>query len=181
MQLTKLFRLALTAALLLAGAAQQARADIQTVTGDTTFAPTFLRPGYRGGEPPSYAPDVAYQAYNISVTVDDWQYSLVTACDFNCTAFFYKDSFDPKNPQKNIMDGAADDGFNLTGLEESMSPGHKYVLVIAGYYDYDWGAYSTTVGGPGEIHISPVPEPSAYLTLLAGLAGLGLLARRRRA
>jgi hypothetical protein len=140
-----------------------------------------VRAGTYGGPGPDYITGVTYRAFNVSVTVSDWQYSFLTNCAFNCTSFFYRDAFDPLQPQKNLMSSNGDDGYELTSLMAAMDPGHNYVYVVAGYYDYDWGAFSTTVGGRGTISISAVPEPASAGMLLAGLALVGAARRRRRA
>lgn len=183
-------RLALTAGVLMLGVTQQARADIVTFTGDTTWGDTFHRPGRNGGTPSDdLGLDVAYRAYNISVSSTDWQHqSILTACDFNCVTFLYRDAFDPLHPMKNIIDGSAE-GDGRPGLETWLNVGQNYVLVIAGFYDFDWGVFSTTIGSAGGINVSSVssfttvssvPEPSPWLLFSAGLAGLSFLARRRR-
>jgi hypothetical protein len=43
-------------------------------------------------------------------------------------------------------------------------------------------AYTTTLGndGTGSLVYAPVPEPESYAMLLAGLAAMGVIARRRK-
>ncbi|MBV8125396.1 MAG: PEP-CTERM sorting domain-containing protein, partial [Paucibacter sp.] len=69
----------------------------------------------------------------------------------------------------------------MSGVMTDMDAGRRYVLVIAGYQDYDWGAFSTTIGGLGTVTISAVPEPSFGMLLLLGLGGMAVAARRRAA
>jgi hypothetical protein len=186
-------RHAVAASFLLAGASQPALADVVTVTGDTTWGPTFHRPGRDGGAPSdTFGLDVAYSAYNLSVSFTDWQHqSIITACDFDCAIFLYRGAFDPLQPMANIMGGSAE-GDGRPALEVWLDVGQNYVLVVAGIYDFDWGAFSTTIGSGGGIDISPVtgvnvldgvsavPEPSVWLLMLGGVGILGLVARGRR-
>lgn len=175
-----IFRTACVAGLLLAGTMQQASADVVTVIGDTTGGPTFYRPSDWGGPGP-LTTATPYQAFNVTANASDWQYTFITHCEFNCASFFYQDSFDPQNPLQNLMGADGHDGWNLTAMMTSMDVGRNYVYVVAGYNgEDDWGQFSTTVGGKGVIGISAVPEPSSVAMLLAGLAGVGALARRRK-
>lgn len=167
------------AALLLAGAMQQASADIVTVTGDTSGLPTFLRPGDYGGPTPPWITGVSYQAFNVSATVSDWQYTFMANCEYSCVSFFYENAFDPADPLKNLMATSAD-AYGFTALMANIEPGQRYVYVVSGYNDWDAGQFSLTVGGKGDISISAVPEPSSGLMLLGGLAGIAALARRAR-
>ena len=171
--------LALAVALLLAGVGQQASAAVRTVTGDTTFGQQFLRPGDFTGETPSYITGVKYRAFDVTASESDWQATFITSCDFNCASFFYNGAFDPANPHQNLIEADAHDGYNMTGLMRDLEPGRRYTYVVAGYYDYDWGAFSTTTGGNGVVTMTPVPEPSAAAMLLGGLLGVGMLVRRR--
>ncbi|MYM67613.1 PEP-CTERM sorting domain-containing protein [Pseudoduganella sp. FT55W] len=167
---------------LLAGAVQQASADVVTVSGDTTFGPTFHRPSNYGGEPNSLGQDVAYRAYNISVTAEAGEFSFLTVCGYNCGTFLYEGSFNPADSYRNILDGRAlggTDDMGESAISVYLRRGQQYVLVVTGYGDYDWGEYFTTIAGTGGISISAVPEPSTSLMLLGGLMAIGVAARRR--
>ncbi len=174
-----ILRNTIAAALLLAGVVQQASAGITTFTGDTGGQPTFLRPGDYGGPTPSFITGVSYQAFDVAVSESDWQYTFMTNCAYNCASFFYQGAFDPAKPGQNLMAASADDGYQFSALMANMEVGQHYVYVVTGYYDWDTGGFSTTVGGKGDITISAVPEPSAGLMLLGGLALVGAVARRR--
>ncbi len=168
-------------AVLLFCAMQQASADIKTITGDTTNGPEFIRPAEWGGPPHDFTTGVRYQAFNVSVTESDWLYTFSTNCDFNCVSFFYDGGFDPLDPGAHLYGADGNDGYNLTYLLQAMEPGKTYTYVVAGFYDGDWGAFSTTVGGrTGTISISAVPEPSTALMLLGAMPVLALLLRRRQ-
>ncbi len=174
-----ILRKTVIAALLLGGVLQQASAGITTFTGDNGGQPTFLRPGDYGGPTPSFITGVSYQAFDVTVSESDWQYTFMTNCEYNCASFFYQGAFDPARPGQNLMAASADDGYQFTNIMVDMAPGQHYVYVVTGYYDWDTGGFSTTVGGKGDITVSAVPEPSAGLMLLGGLGLLGAMARRR--
>jgi len=179
---TRHLRLALLGGLLMLGATQSARADIVTVTGDTTWGDTFHRPDRNGGSPsPEVGLDVAYRAFNLGVSSTDWKHqSIITACEFECAVFLYEGSFNPLRPMQNIMSGEAEEGATMAGLEVWLDVGKNYVLVVAGYHDFDWGVFSTTIGSAGGISISAVPEPSEWMMLLLGLASVGYFSIRKR-
>jgi len=180
MRSTRFASFSLAAALLLAGLGQHAAAAVRTVTGDTTFGPQYLRPGDFTGNTPPFITGVAYRAFDVVASESDWQYTFITSCDFNCVSFFYNGAFDPANPHQNLVEADANDGYNMTALMRDLEPGRHYTYVVTGYYDYDWGAFSTTTGGNGVVTMTLVPEPSAAAMLLGGLMGVGMLARRRQ-
>jgi PEP-CTERM motif len=178
----KMFRNMIGAALLSAGLVQHAAADIVTVTGDTNGGPTFIRPGDVGEDPYPWLTGMTYRAFDIVTSPGpnefNWENSLMTSCDFRCVTFLYSGPFDPDDSRQNLMSFDTD-GFNFSAMQTFLEPGKRYTYVVTGYFDEDAGAFSITAGGQGAISISAVPEPSAGLMLLGGLAGIGALARRR--
>lgn len=177
-----MLRNTIAAALLLAGFVQHATAAIVTVTGDTTGGPTFVRPGDVGEDPYPWLTGMAYGAFDIVTGVGpnefNWENSLMTSCDFRCVAFLYSGPFDPERSRNNLMSFDTD-GYNFSTMQTFLEPGKHYTYVVTGYFDEDAGAFSITAGGQGAISISAVPEPSAGLMLMGGLAGIGGLVRRR--
>jgi hypothetical protein len=177
-----MLRNTIAATLLLAGFIQHAAAEIVTVTGDTIGGPTFIRPGDFGEEPYPWITGMTYRAFDIVTTVGpspfNWENSFLTSCEFSCLTFLYSGPLDPDDSRKNLMT-TADNGTNFSSMQTFLEPGKHYTYVVTGYFNDDAGAFSITAGGPGGISISPVPEPSAGLMLLGGLAGIGALARRR--
>ncbi|QBQ39289.1 PEP-CTERM sorting domain-containing protein [Pseudoduganella plicata] len=172
----------IAAALLSAGFVQHAAAAIVTVAGDTTGGPTFIRPGDVGEDPYPWLTGMAYRAFDIVTSAGpnefNWENSLMTSCDFGCVTFLYAGPFDPEHARKNLMSFDTD-GYNFSAMQTFLEPGKHYTYVVTGYFDQDAGAFSITAGGQGGISISAVPEPSAGLMLLGGLAAIGALARRR--
>jgi PEP-CTERM motif len=178
-----ILRNTIAATLLLAGVIQHASADIVTVTGDTTNGPTFTPPAFWGGPPDPANTGVAYQAFDV-VTAEgpnpfNWENSFLTSCEYACVTFLYSEAgFDPNDGMKNLMT-VASNIYHFSAMQTFLEPGKHYTFVVTGYSAEDAGAFSITGGSTGGISISPVPEPSAGLMLLGGLAGIGALARRR--
>ena len=79
-------------------------------------------------------------------------------------------------------------GGSINGtLTDNTPASFSFSSLGAGTYNLDISGYLKNVGGPlgyasysGSIHsvASPAPEPAALVMVLAGLAGVGLLARR---
>ncbi|GGY36662.1 FxDxF family PEP-CTERM protein [Pseudoduganella albidiflava] len=176
-----MLRNTIAATLLLAGVVQHASAEIVTVTGDTSFGPTFISPTPWGTPPDPSATPVAYQAFDVVTgpgpSPFNWENSFLTSCEFSCITFLYNGSLDPANPGTNLMT-ISDNLYHFSAMQTFLEPGKHYTFVVTGYMG-EFGEFSITAGGPGAINISPVPEPSAGLMLLGGLAGIGALARRR--
>lgn len=177
-----ILRNTIAATLLLAGVIQHASADIVTVTGDTNLGPTYIPFSYLGGPPdPSIGP-VSYQAFDVVTQLPegqfDWEVSFLTSCEYDCVTYLYNGAFDPLDPGKNLMNTASN-LYHFSALQSFLQPGKHFTLLVTGYGDVNAGEFSITAGGPANISISAVPEPSAGLMLLGGLAGIGALARRR--
>jgi hypothetical protein len=68
--------------------------------------------------------------------------------------------------------GGNDDLFGTTtsGFVATLVAATPYVLVTTGYENFDYGTYSTTIGGPGAV--GAVPEAETYALMGLGLAAL---------
>lgn len=95
----------------------------------------------------------------------------------------YESSFDPLDQFTNLI--AGNDDYNTLYAAQmanvSLTSGTDYIIVNSGYSNDDFGTYTTTVAGPGEIQIGndcpTVPVPTSL-----GLVAMGCLSllRRRR-
>jgi hypothetical protein len=179
MALPRTVRHALSAATALAciSAASPAHALIYTYTGNTTGAPTFNRPFEDFSGLSGVGTAVRYNVFEFTVSVAGEYTFLTTAPSYDPFVFLYSPSFNPANATANGIVGNDDLlGLTTSGFAATLSTGTTYLVVNTGFGNTDFGAFSTTIGGPGVV--TQIPEPAAYLTMALGLAALSLLRRR---
>lgn len=133
--------------------------------------------------------DVPYGSFGFSVTAEGSylfrSYALPRDQPWDNFLILYQGSFDPLAPLTNAVvanDDLRDDLSNIgkSGFSFDLTTGVPYVLVTTGFDNDSFGRYANLINGPGQV-TSPVPEPETYAMMLAGLALIGFLARRRRA
>ncbi|GGY43410.1 PEP-CTERM sorting domain-containing protein [Pseudoduganella albidiflava] len=176
MKPSALFRPALAIIFLLAGLAQSARADIVTVTGDTTGSPAFDRPLADFSALSTNGTGSHYDIIEFTVAETE-EYAIYGTGNFDTFLFLYQ-AFDPATPLTGGL--RADDDLTTTfssGFATDLNAGQEYILVMAGFDSADFGAYSITISGPGAISL--VPEPASWLMLGIGVLGLALCRRAR--
>ncbi|GGY05886.1 PEP-CTERM sorting domain-containing protein [Massilia dura] len=184
MTIKKILRTALAACVLFAGFAGTASAEFFSHVGDSTGAPTwdvdaaFDAPGTM----------VPYESFDFHVDAGG-AYKFLAAARFDSMIILYEGGFDASAPNQNRI-RFNDDILspNTSGFVTSLTAGLQYTFVITGFNDSEYGAYTFTIGGPGNIIPGPVtigapvlavPEPSTWLMLGIGLAAVGYAARRK--
>ena len=154
---------------------------------DTTGSPTFNRP---------LADLSGLSAVGTAVAFDSFSFSVDTAGGYTFRSFarpladpawdnfliLYTGTFNPASALSNAT--IANDDFNnsigRSGFSLALATGVAYTLVTTGFGNTDAGAYFNSIRGPGAI-TAPVPEPETYLMMLAGVAAIGFMIRRRSA
>lgn len=173
MTIRKLFNTLLALCALSAGLAGNARADFHIERGDTTGASTldvgaiYIDAGNA----------VPYDTLSFQVgAAGTWQF--LALADFDSAIFLYADGFDAGAPTRNLIAHNNDLlSPDTSGFVSFLVPLVKYTVVLTGLHDGEFGKYNLTIGGPGAISVSAVPEPSTWLMLAFGLA-ITLLRRR---
>jgi hypothetical protein len=132
--------------------------------------------------------DVPYDSFGFSVTADGSyrfrSFALPLSEPWDNFLILYEGSFDPSSPLTNAVianDDLRDDIANIgkSGFDFDLMTGVPYVLVTTGFDNDSFGRYLNVINGPGQV-TAPVPEAETYAMMLAGLALVGFLARRRR-
>jgi hypothetical protein len=173
------FNLAMiTAAAALCAAVPAHAADY---SGDTTDASVWNRP--LGGSPPTLLSGIGtatpFSAQPFTVDTDGSYDFLSTADGWDNFLFLYVGSFDPAAQFTNAIIGNDDfPGVGVSGFDGvSLSTGITYFAVTTGFGNDDFGAFSNSITGAGNVTL--VPEPASALLAALGLAAVGLRIRRR--
>lgn len=166
-------------ALAFCGFASTAQADsIYTITGDTTGAAIFNRPIEDLSGLSAVGTEVSFHQFSFTVSAAG-AYSFLTTAAFDSFMFIYSPSFNPGSSLTNALIGNDDLlGTTTSGFVIELNADTRYVLVTTGYESFEYGQYSTTIGGPGVV--TAVPEPETYALTILGLGVVGLACRRAK-
>jgi hypothetical protein len=181
--------------LALSAAVTPAFAGTTIFTGNTTGGPIFNRPLANGNNAPTALSGVGT---TVRYTVTPFTVSVSGNYSFNAVAAnpatydnylgIHRNSFNPASPLVNAVaynddftGGIGSSGFAALALLAGVS----YFAINTGFDTPDFGAYTLTISGPGNIvggGVAPgVPEPATWAMMIFGFAGIGAALRRRRA
>lgn len=166
-------------------APQASAATFVTVDSTSDGTDFYHRALYDFSDLSGVGTNTAYDAFAFSVTESGTyefrSLTLPVSTGWDNFLFLYEGSFDPGAATLNGVIGNDDFRRNIgrAGFDVTLSTGVKYILVTTGYENDDMGRYLSVIRGPGEI-TSPVPELETYSMMLAGLAAVGFMMRRRQ-
>lgn len=171
---------------LAATVAAPAFAGTTVFTGDTTGGPTYNRTLI--GKPPT---GLSGAGTAVRYVVTPFTVSLSGNYNFNNTSVYdnfltvYRNAFSPQAPLINALEADDDDGPGANALISNLGllAGVSYFAVSTSFSNANFGAFTLTVDGPGNIIGAGgpgVPEPATWAMLIFGFAGIGAALRRRR-
>ena len=159
-----------------------------TYSGDTTEASSWFRPE-NNDHPPSIRYDVnpRYGVLRFEVSLTG-NYDIISNATlpylWDNYLFLYEGGFDPLEPQDNFVILNDDypifrEGIWASGFDNITLMAHQsYYLVTSGFGTSDFGQFTNTISGPGDI--TAVPVPAAAWLFGSALLGLAGVKRRHR-
>lgn len=113
----------------------------------------------------------------------DYSFASMASGGWDNFTFLYSPSMNPATPLVGALVGNDDLGglggpLGSSGFTFGLTAGTRYTFVTTGFSDIDFGAYTNSISGPGDI--VPIPEPQTYALMIAGLGALMLMRRRSR-
>jgi PEP-CTERM motif-containing protein len=176
----KIMSLALIASAALAAAPAFAASPL--LVNDTTGPLVFNRPTEAGDDLSTIGSAVPYFALPFMVDQNgNYNFSATAASpsEFDTFIHLYAGPFSLASPLDNLVFGN-DDGVNGSpdlgsAFNGPLLAGNTYTFVVSGFANSDFGAFSASISGPGNITV--VPEPSVLALAGLGFLGLGLAFR----
>jgi hypothetical protein len=152
--------------------ATPAQAATFNYAGDTTGAPTWNRP--TSGTPPTSlsgtGTNTPYDVFSFTVDVSG-SYSFNSSSPYDNYGFLYQGSFNPTDQFTNVIVGADDINGDDYAFTTNLNVGTNYFLVSTGFDNTDFGAFTTTIDGLGNVSSgssTSVPEPFTVIGTLVG-------------
>ena len=182
----KIAALVLATLATLATVATPAFAGTTVFTGNTTAGPTYNRPLL--GRPPTglsaVGTAVRYVVTPFTVSVSG-NYNFLNSSVHDSFLGVHRNAFSPANGLLNALayDDDAGPGSDSAITALGLLAGVSYFAVSSGFANTDFGRFTLTIDGPGNIIGAGgggVPEPATWAMLIFGFAGVGAALRRRR-
>ncbi len=177
-------RYALLAVILAASVSTPALAGVTIFSGNTTGGPTYNR-AISGTPPTSFSgvgTAVRYAVNPFTVTLSG-NYAFLNASNYDDYLGIHQTAFNPGNALQNAVAYSDDfNGLNAGFTALALSAGVQYFAVSSGFSNSDFGAFTLTIRGPGDIlgaGNAGVPEPAAWAMMIAGFGLVGGAMRRR--
>jgi hypothetical protein len=150
-----------------------ALAGTLTYDGDTTGQPVWNRPLQNGPLAPDSLSLVGtatpYQTVNFTVSqfgTYDFMSTATVPPGWDNYGFLYAGNFDPSMPLANALIGADDSpNIGLAGFSYDLFPGTSYYFATTGFGNTDFGQYTLSIRGPGDITLVPEPGQIAMMAL----------------
>ena len=153
--------------------------------GDTTGGPTWNRPSSLT----TLAGSGIIVPYEVTAFTVDATGSYDFSLNSNTPGFdpflhLYQNSFDPNDQLTNLL-ALNDDGFFTfdSSFSFDLVTGTSYFAIANGFLNDDFGAYTLTIAGPGNVApggVGAVPEPATWAFMILGFAAIGFAMRRRK-
>jgi hypothetical protein len=150
----------------------------------TTGAGVFNRPTEAGDALSDIGGAVPFFAQSFTVSQSGGYNFSVTAGDpnsFDTFVHLYSGSFNPASPLSNLVSANDDaNGNPMLGsalFAQPLVAGNIYVFVVDGFGNSDFGDFTATISGIGDV--TAVPEPGAFPLVASGCAALCFVLRRR--
>lgn len=162
-------------------AALGASAHAYNFAGDTTGGPTYNRPVTLGGLS-AVGTAVHYATLTFSVDMSGpYTFTTTTAGAYDPFIALYSPSFNPAAGLANLV--ALNDDFPAGNYTQSsfttnLTSGMSYVFVNTGFGNDDFGAFTSSITGQG--NVIAVPEPATWGLMALGLLGMGAAVRRSK-
>jgi len=168
MKLNKIFLAAALAVAASSSFADTGGGPLNLSTGSTAFSRTPI-----GAFTDTWTFSLAGASFLTSSTISS---SAVGAQDLTFTSAVLTTGADPGTPLATFTGPTTVGANEFMNLSNFLLPVGSYDLIVKGTNSTQPAAYSGTI----TIAAAPIPEPETYALMIAGLAAMGFVARRRK-